>query len=112
MSYECISYEEIDNVGLIKLNRPRVLNAMNRQLWLDMLDALERARSEPRIKVLVFTGEGRAFSSGADLKDSQDRSLEALMDYEIEGCLACVSTKERQESLDGFARRKEQPKGG
>jgi enoyl-CoA hydratase len=33
-------------------------------------------------------------------------SLEALMDYEIEACLACVSTKERQDSLDTFAERK------
>jgi enoyl-CoA hydratase len=35
-------------------------------------------------------------------------SLEALMDYEIEACLACVSTKERQTSLDEFAQRKKQ----
>jgi len=35
-----------------------------------------------------------------------ETSLEALMDYEIEGCLACVSTKERQESLDNFEQRK------
>jgi enoyl-CoA hydratase len=36
-------------------------------------------------------------------------SLEALMDYEIEACLACVSTKERQESLKDFEERKRKP---
>ena len=81
MNYECIIYEEKKNVGLIKLNRPRFLNAMNRQLWLDMLDALERAKRDPDIKVLIFTGEGRAFSSGADLKDSKDRGLADYRTY-------------------------------
>ncbi len=81
MDYECIIYEAKDNVGLIKLNRPRYLNAMNRQLWLDMLDALEMARTDPDVKVLIFTGEGRAFSTGADLKDSKDRSIEDYRAY-------------------------------
>jgi enoyl-CoA hydratase len=81
MKYECIVYEKKENIGLIKLNRPRVLNAMNRQLWLDMLDALEKVRLDTDIKVLIFTGEGRAFSSGADLKDSKDRSIEDYRAY-------------------------------
>lgn len=81
MNYECIIYEKKENVGLIKLNRPRFLNAMNRQLWLDMLDALETAKGDPDIRVLIFTGEGRAFSSGADLKDSKDRSMEDYRAY-------------------------------
>lgn len=57
MNYECIIYEKKENVGLIKLNRPRFRNAMNRQLWLDMLDALETAKGDPDIRVLIFTGE-------------------------------------------------------
>lgn len=54
MNYECIIYEKKENVGLIKLNRPRFLNAMNRQLWLDMLDALERAKGGPRYQGVDF----------------------------------------------------------
>jgi enoyl-CoA hydratase len=46
-----------------------------------MLDALEGARLDPHIKVLIFTGEGRAFSTGADLKDSKGRSLEDYRKY-------------------------------
>ncbi|NOX33241.1 MAG: enoyl-CoA hydratase/isomerase family protein [Deltaproteobacteria bacterium] len=80
MDYECIIYEKKDQVGLIKLNRPRVLNAMNRQLWIELQDALESARQDGNIKALVFTGEGRAFSTGADLKDSKGRTIE---DYRI-----------------------------
>ncbi len=80
MDYECIIYEKKDQIGLIKLNRPKVLNAMNRQLWIEMQDALENAKQDNNIKALIITGEGRAFSTGADLKDSKDRSIE---DYRI-----------------------------
>jgi len=80
MDYECIVYEVKERVGIIKLNRPRVLNAMNRQLWMEMQDALEIVKQDPDIKVLIVTGEGRAFSTGADLKDSKDRTIE---DYRL-----------------------------
>ncbi len=81
MSYECILYEKSDGVAVIKLNRPRVLNAMNKQLWLDLEDALADALEDDTIKAVIFTGEGRAFSTGADLKDSKGRSLSAYRDY-------------------------------
>ena len=80
MNYECIIYEKKDQVALIKLNRPKVLNAMNRQLWIEMQDALERVKQDNDVKALIITGEGRAFSTGADLKDSKDRSIE---DYRV-----------------------------
>ncbi len=81
MNYDCIIFEKKDHAGLIKLNRPKVLNAMNRQLWLEMKDALDRVKIDPDIKVLIVTGEGRAFSTGADLKDSKDRGIEAYRIY-------------------------------
>ncbi|RTZ93313.1 MAG: enoyl-CoA hydratase/isomerase family protein [Deltaproteobacteria bacterium] len=81
MSYECIIYEKKDGVAIIKLNRPKVLNAMNKQLWLDLEDALEDALEDTAIKAVIFTGEGRAFSTGADLKDSKGRTLTAYRDY-------------------------------
>jgi enoyl-CoA hydratase len=52
-----------------------VLNAMNRQLWEEMRNALSDAAEDRAVSVLIITGEGRAFSSGADLKDSKDRTL-------------------------------------
>lgn len=81
MEFECIVYTKDDGIATIKLNRPQVLNAMNKQLWLDFQAALEDVRTNPAIRVLIVTGEGRAFSSGADLKDSKDRSLEDYRDY-------------------------------
>ena len=84
MKFECIIYEKGDGIATIKLNRPQVLNAMNKQLWLDFQVALEDVRNDPEAKVLIITGEGRAFSTGADLKDSKDRSLEDYRDYLVE----------------------------
>lgn len=84
MEFECIIYEKEDGIATIKLNRPQVLNAMNKQLWLDFQVALEDVKNDPDVKVLIITGEGRAFSTGADLKDSKDRSLEDYRDYLVE----------------------------
>jgi enoyl-CoA hydratase len=81
MTFECILYEKKEGVAIITLNRPQVLNAMNKQLWLDMERALAAAREDDSVRVVVFTGTGRAFSTGADLKDSKGRSLKAYRDY-------------------------------
>ncbi|MBW1729755.1 MAG: enoyl-CoA hydratase/isomerase family protein [Deltaproteobacteria bacterium] len=81
MGFQCIIYEKEGNIAIIRLNRPHVLNAMNKQLWLDLQEALEGARVDPAIKVVIITGEGRAFSTGADLKESKTRTLEAYRDY-------------------------------
>ncbi|MCP4114459.1 MAG: enoyl-CoA hydratase/isomerase family protein [Desulfobacteraceae bacterium] len=81
MDYDAIIFEKTNATALIKLNRPRVLNAMNQQLWLDMLHALEQIRNDPGIKALIITGEGRAFSTGADLKESRNRSLDDYRRY-------------------------------
>jgi len=84
MDFECIIYEKQAGIATIKLNRPQVLNAMNRQLWIDLQEALEDVKGDPEIKVLIITGEGRAFSTGADLKDSKDRTPEQYRDYLVE----------------------------
>ncbi len=81
MNFECIIYQKRHQIASIKLNRPKVLNAMNKQLWLEIRQALEDAANDPAGKVLVITGEGRAFSTGADLKESKTRTLEAYRDY-------------------------------
>jgi enoyl-CoA hydratase len=81
MELECVIYDKQEGVAVIRLNRPKVLNAMNKRLWLDMQTALEDARADETIKVVVVTGEGRAFSTGADLKESKTRSIEDYRDY-------------------------------
>lgn len=81
MDFECIIYEKEADIATIRLNRPQVLNAMNKQLWLDFQEALEDARTDAGIKAVIITGEGRAFSTGADLKESKTRTIEDYRDY-------------------------------
>lgn len=81
MDFETILYSKETPIAIVSLNRPKVLNAMNHQLWLDLQGALEMVRTDKDIKVLILTGEGRAFSTGADLKDSKGRSAEAYRSY-------------------------------
>ena len=53
----------------IKLNRPERLNAMNKQLVEELFEALDKAESDEKARVIILHGEGRAFCSGDDLKD-------------------------------------------
>ena len=84
MDFECIIYEKEEGIATIKLNRPKVLNALNKQMWLDFQVALGEVQNDPHIKVLIITGEGRAFSTGADLKESKGRSIEEYREYLVE----------------------------
>jgi 2-(1,2-epoxy-1,2-dihydrophenyl)acetyl-CoA isomerase len=58
-----------DGAATVELNRPEALNAWNAQLGLDLLTALRRLAEDEDVRAVVLTGAGRAFSSGADLKD-------------------------------------------
>jgi 2-(1,2-epoxy-1,2-dihydrophenyl)acetyl-CoA isomerase len=66
----------------IELNRPQVLNAWNKQFALDLTAALARCSEDEQIRAVRITGAGRAFSSGADLKDmgSEDITPEGRPD--------------------------------
>jgi enoyl-CoA hydratase len=81
MEFETVIYEKKDQVAVVTLNRPKVLNAMNKQLWLDLREAFLAARADDEVRVVILTGQGRAFSTGADLKDSRDRTLGQYRDY-------------------------------
>ena len=81
MEFETILYEKKTSTAVITLNRPEVLNAMNRQLWIDLQSILDTAIQDKDIRVIVITGIGRAFSTGADLKESKTRTTEDYRAY-------------------------------
>jgi 2-(1,2-epoxy-1,2-dihydrophenyl)acetyl-CoA isomerase len=66
---ETVNVRQSDGVATIELNRPDALNAWNAQLGADLLAALRGAERDAAVRAVVVTGAGRAFSSGADLKD-------------------------------------------
>ena len=67
MSYETISYAVREDVAIVTLDRPDVLNALSTRMRAEITDAAKRAPGEAR--ALVLTGRGRAFCSGQDLGD-------------------------------------------
>lgn len=71
MDYETILYGLDEGVLTLTLNRPDVLNAFNRKMTDEIQDALRQAERDRDVRCIVFTGAGRAFSSGEDLKSRQ-----------------------------------------
>lgn len=67
MEYDTISYVNRGGVGVLKLRRPDVMNALNTQMRAEITHAVKAAKNDAR--VLVMTGEGKAFCSGQDLGD-------------------------------------------
>lgn len=69
MSYETILADMADGVAEIRLNRPHRLNAVTGQLYVELNAALDAAATEREVRVVLLSGEGRAFCVGADLKE-------------------------------------------
>lgn len=74
MSYSSILIENIESVGLIRLNRPKALNALNKTVMSEVVDALRIYDEDERIKAIVITGNDKAFAAGADIKEMVDAS--------------------------------------
>ncbi|KPL19038.1 MAG: hypothetical protein AMJ92_04880 [candidate division Zixibacteria bacterium SM23_81] len=78
MNYETLIVEREGDVGLVKINRPDRLNALNFRILEELTSALKDVSQEDAIKVVIITGEGKAFVAGADIAEMRDMdSLEA-----------------------------------
>ena len=68
MNFQFLKYEAKDGVATITLNRPDVYNALNDAITYELQDALKAVAKDDQVRVVVLTGEGKAFCSGQDLK--------------------------------------------
>jgi enoyl-CoA hydratase len=75
MTYANVIVETHGAVGLIRLNRPQVRNALSGALIEDLNAALEAFEADPAIGAIVLTGSEKAFAAGADIKEMQDKSF-------------------------------------
>jgi enoyl-CoA hydratase len=98
MEYEHILVESEDGVGVVTLNRPDKLNAMNRRLSGELRDAVKRLDADDGIGCIVITGAGdKAFSAGGDIHEQREDDRRHTQDeldarrgrgsYEISACL-------------------------
>lgn len=77
--YTDILTETHGRVGLVRLNRPKALNALRANLLAELLDALQAFDADDGIGAMVITGNEKAFSAGADIKEMADASVVELM---------------------------------
>jgi enoyl-CoA hydratase len=75
MSYENILVETRGRVGLVRLNRPQALNALNSALLRELAAALDTFEADAGIGCIVITGSEKAFAAGADIKEMADKSF-------------------------------------
>ena len=75
--YETVVVERRGAAATVRLNRPDVMNACNKQLTDDLMAALREVETDDEVRAVCLTGAGRAFSSGADLRDMSGRAVDA-----------------------------------
>ena len=110
MSYETIVVESHtlaggDKVGVIKLNRPQALNALNATLVREVNDALDRFEADPQLGCCIITGSEKAFAAGADIKEMQDKSYPATYLEDFIGSWDRVASRRKPiiAAVAGFA---------
>jgi len=67
MSFQHVIYEMKNNIATVKLNRPEKMNSLNDDLADDIREAMHKADHDKKVRVIVLTGEGRAFCAGGDI---------------------------------------------
>lgn len=72
MAYETLIVEIEDHVGLIRLNRPDAMNALNSELLTELADCLEAMDANEKVRAIVLTGSEKAFAAGADIKEMSE----------------------------------------
>jgi len=75
MAYEMILTDIEDHVGLITLNRPKALNALNSQLLSELGTALKAMQDDRGVRCIIITGCEKAFAAGADIKEMSEKSF-------------------------------------
>ena len=70
LTLENVLYEKKDSIAYVTLNRPKVLNALNKKTWADLQTAFEAARDDAAVRGVILTGAGdKAFIAGADISE-------------------------------------------
>lgn len=83
MSYQTILTARDGAVGIITLNRPEALNALNSQITTELSQAVDDMERDAEINVIVLTGSDKAFAAGADIKEIQNKTFIEVFDEQF-----------------------------
>lgn len=75
MKFENLLFEKKGNIGIISINRPKALNALNTAVLEDLDKAIDKIMEDDSIYIVILTGEGRAFVAGADIGEMKDMDI-------------------------------------
>lgn len=94
MAYENIIVETKNTVGLVTLNRPQALNALNEALIAELNEALGNFEANPAIGCTVITGSEKAFAAGADVKEMAEKTyVESYLGKFLDGWTRISETR-------------------
>ena len=105
MTYTTILTETRGHVGLITLNRPQAMNALNFTLTRELMEALEAFDKDEAVGAMVVTGNQKAFAAGADIKEMADKTYQEMLDNGLSGNFArmCSIRKPVIAAVSGWA---------
>ncbi len=85
MSYQTVLLDRKDGIATITFHRPEALNAINSQMLEDLNEAADEVASDDSVRVVVFTGEGKSFISGADIHEMDSKNSYDIIEYSQKG---------------------------
>ncbi|MBR3302921.1 MAG: short-chain-enoyl-CoA hydratase [Bacteroidales bacterium] len=85
MEFKMLIIERVDNIAVLKINRPDAMNSLNNELLNELNCALEQIDSDEQIRVLIITGEGRAFVAGADIEQMSTMNVQQGKEFGVQG---------------------------
>ena len=85
MSYQTVLLDRKDGIATITFHRPEALNAINSQMLEDLNGAADEVASDDSVRVVVFTGEGKSFISGADIHEMDSKNSYDIIEYSQKG---------------------------
>lgn len=85
MDYQTILYEKSEGVGVVTINRPEVLNALNSHVFAELADVFRTMKEDKEIRCVVITGTGRAFIAGADVKAENQLNVQEEHEFLASG---------------------------
>ncbi|SHI41366.1 short-chain-enoyl-CoA hydratase [Lutispora thermophila] len=81
MEFKYLTLSKDGNVGILTINRPEALNALNRSVLQELDAALDELANDKDVYVIVLTGEGKAFVAGADIAEMKDMTPEEAKEF-------------------------------
>lgn len=99
MKTDTIQFNIINNIATIALNRPEVFNSFNREMALNLIEALKNCKKDNMVRAIILTGIGKAFSAGQDLNEvlspDQNPGFKKILDEHYNPIITLIRTIEK-----------------